>query len=156
MNQGISTLQGPHHVAQKLRSTTLPLYSESFTVAPVASFRAKSGVGLRSFADFKWKLSGIGASQEARIATAAAKSAQRRIERTVSFCPRMVLLYDPITLRRACRPAGAPQTSAGESGVARRQACIRRAREARRTARPRYRRSFRKRSGARLESAPEC
>src|SRR5579862_6221407 len=119
MNQGISTLQGPHHVAQKFRSTTLPLYWESFTVAPVASFRAKSGVGLRSFTDFKWKLSGIGASQEARIATAAARSAQRRIERTVSLCPCMLPLYrDAPAVKQVLRkPAPANPTRADRQRI---------------------------------------
>src|SRR5205085_22642 len=50
MNQGISILQGPHHVAQKFTRTTFPLRSESLSVAPVASLREKSGAGLRSFA----------------------------------------------------------------------------------------------------------
>src|SRR5579885_2918123 len=49
MNQGISILQGPHQVAQKLSRTTFPLKSESFTVFPVASLSSKSGAALRSF-----------------------------------------------------------------------------------------------------------
>src|SRR5580704_9551814 len=52
MNQGISTLHGPHQVAQKLSSTTLPLRSESLTFAPVASLSAKSGAERRSLAGF--------------------------------------------------------------------------------------------------------
>src|SRR5215831_8380051 len=45
MNQGISTLQGPHHVAQKFNRTTLPFCSASFTGAPVESVKLKSGAG---------------------------------------------------------------------------------------------------------------
>src|SRR5580692_9803180 len=48
MNQGISILQGPHHVAQKLSTTTLPLKSESRRATPFASLRMKSGAGFRS------------------------------------------------------------------------------------------------------------
>src|SRR5271167_4526038 len=50
MNQGISILQGPHHVAQKLSNTTLPLKSESRKGAPLASLRLKSGAVFRSSA----------------------------------------------------------------------------------------------------------
>ena len=48
-NQGISTLQGPHQVAQKLRSTALPLYSDKVTTLPSESFSLNSGAFLRSF-----------------------------------------------------------------------------------------------------------
>lgn len=50
MNQGISTLQGPHQVAQKLSRTALPLYSDSETTLPSASFNLNSGAFLRSLA----------------------------------------------------------------------------------------------------------
>src|SRR5271168_576168 len=50
MNQGISILQGPHHVAQKFSNTTLPLKSESRKGAPFASLRMKSGAAFRSSA----------------------------------------------------------------------------------------------------------
>ena len=50
-------LQGPHHVAQKLSSSTLPLKSESRKGAPFASLRLKSGAAFRSSA----KLSSVGA-----------------------------------------------------------------------------------------------
>src|SRR5271157_3846724 len=43
MNHGISTLQGGHHVAQKLRTTALPRKSAKRMVLPVKSFSAKSG-----------------------------------------------------------------------------------------------------------------
>src|SRR5712671_4635850 len=42
-NHGISILQGPHQVAQKLRSTALPRKSESFTVLPSRDCSSKSG-----------------------------------------------------------------------------------------------------------------
>src|SRR5690349_18230651 len=41
-NEGISTLQGPHHVAQKLRMTTLPLKSVIFTGTLYSFFSTKS------------------------------------------------------------------------------------------------------------------
>src|SRR6185295_8460515 len=40
-NHGISILQGPHHVAQKSRSTTLPLSDASFTSLPSTSLSVK-------------------------------------------------------------------------------------------------------------------
>src|SRR5277367_2183246 len=52
MNQGISTLHGPHQVAQKFRRTTLPRRSDSLTVLPAASLSAKSGAAIRSFSGF--------------------------------------------------------------------------------------------------------
>src|SRR5882757_8588202 len=42
-NHGISILQGPHQVAQKLRSTALPRKSESLTVFPPSDCSSKSG-----------------------------------------------------------------------------------------------------------------
>src|SRR3954447_5779828 len=41
MNQGISILQGPHQVAQKSSSTTLPLSDASFTSLPSTSLSTK-------------------------------------------------------------------------------------------------------------------
>jgi hypothetical protein len=41
MNHGISILQGPHQVAQKSSSTTLPLSDASFTSLPSTSFSVK-------------------------------------------------------------------------------------------------------------------
>src|SRR4051812_8859033 len=41
MNHGISILQGPHHVAQKSSSTTLPLSDASFTSLPSTSLSVK-------------------------------------------------------------------------------------------------------------------
>src|SRR3984893_4554890 len=41
MNQGISILQGPPHVAQKSSSTTLPLNAESFTSLLFRSLNVK-------------------------------------------------------------------------------------------------------------------
>ena len=49
MNQGISILQGPHQVAQKFSSTTLPAIVGKLHRLPLASFRVKSGAVLRSF-----------------------------------------------------------------------------------------------------------
>jgi len=45
-NQGVITLQGPHQVAQKYRSTVRPRKSESRTVSPLTDSRVKSGAGL--------------------------------------------------------------------------------------------------------------
>src|SRR6185295_8515570 len=42
MNHGISTLQGPHQVAQKSSRMTLPLKSDSFTSLFVTSLSTKS------------------------------------------------------------------------------------------------------------------
>jgi len=47
MNQGISTLQPPHVVAQKLSNTTLPLYCDNFTGEPVESRRTNPGAAFR-------------------------------------------------------------------------------------------------------------
>jgi hypothetical protein len=47
MNQGISILQGPHQVAQKLSNTTLPLQSASETWTPFASARVKFAAAFR-------------------------------------------------------------------------------------------------------------
>src|SRR5689334_23557858 len=41
MNQGISILQGPHHVAQKSSRITLPLNADSFTSRFDRSFSVK-------------------------------------------------------------------------------------------------------------------
>src|SRR5947208_12567115 len=40
-NSGISVLHGTHHVAQKLRTMTLPLKSASFTLLSSESFSVK-------------------------------------------------------------------------------------------------------------------
>src|SRR5207253_9616022 len=42
-NSGISMRQGPHHVAQKSRITTLPLKSDRWTFLPETSASSKSG-----------------------------------------------------------------------------------------------------------------
>src|SRR5690348_4189616 len=47
-NQGISVLQPPHQVAQKLSNTTPPLNDERRIGLPAASFKVKSMAGLRS------------------------------------------------------------------------------------------------------------
>src|SRR5688572_32507082 len=49
-NPGISALHGPHHVAQKFRSTTLPLYADSDTSLPSTSFIVKSKLACLAFA----------------------------------------------------------------------------------------------------------
>src|SRR6266576_3200933 len=53
MNQGISTWQPSHQVAQKFTRTTLPLRSASLTSLPSISFRLKSGARLRSLGGFR-------------------------------------------------------------------------------------------------------
>src|SRR3954454_12161147 len=50
MNQGISILQGPHHVAQKSSSTTLPFRAASLTSLPSTSLRAKFRLAALAFA----------------------------------------------------------------------------------------------------------
>src|SRR5258707_3128220 len=64
MNQGISILQGPHHVAQKLSSTTLPLKSESRRGAPFASLRLRSGAAFRSSATLSSLRAWLGAEEQ--------------------------------------------------------------------------------------------
>src|SRR5271154_1774618 len=64
MNQGISILQGPHHVAQKLSNTTLPLKSESRRGAPFASLRLKSGAAFRSSATLSSVRAWLGAEEQ--------------------------------------------------------------------------------------------
>src|SRR5579862_6197838 len=81
MNHGISILQGPHQVAQKSSSTTLPLKSDNFTVLPWASFKAKSGATLRSLSSFTaafTDLCGAQAVTPSATATVAAR-VQRRM-----------------------------------------------------------------------------
>src|SRR5579862_5347998 len=46
INQGISILQGPHQVAQKLRRTALPRKSERRVILPSRDSREKSGAGV--------------------------------------------------------------------------------------------------------------
>src|ERR1700753_3784401 len=43
-SRGISTRQGPHHVAQKLTSTTLPLRSSSFDSLPSSDLKVNEGI----------------------------------------------------------------------------------------------------------------
>src|SRR3954469_22625171 len=50
MNHGISILQGPHHVAQKSSSTTLPFSEASFTSRPSTSLSAKFRLAGLAFA----------------------------------------------------------------------------------------------------------
>src|SRR5271155_151232 len=64
MNQGISILQGPHHVAQKFSNTTLPLKSESRKGAPFASPRLKSGAAFRSSATLSSLRAWLGAEEQ--------------------------------------------------------------------------------------------
>src|ERR1039458_391476 len=46
MSQGVSTLQGAHQVAQKLRASALPLKSASETFLPLRSSSVNGGAGL--------------------------------------------------------------------------------------------------------------
>src|SRR5262245_61728403 len=50
MNDGISSLQGPHHVAQKFRTMTLPLKSARRTSAPFMSFTVNARFALPDLA----------------------------------------------------------------------------------------------------------
>src|SRR5271163_1269892 len=64
MNQGISILQGPHHVAQKLSNTTLPIKSESRKGLPLASLRLKSVAAFRSSATLSSARAWLGAEEQ--------------------------------------------------------------------------------------------
>src|ERR1035438_856485 len=75
MNQGISILHGPHHVAKKSNSTTFPLYSSRCTVLPSASFSANSGAGLRS-------VTGLTGGADFTARDSGAKTAQRHTARS--------------------------------------------------------------------------
>src|SRR5579863_3451468 len=52
ISQGVSILHGPHHVAQKLISSGLPLKLESETVCPLRFSRTKSGAALPTREDW--------------------------------------------------------------------------------------------------------
>src|SRR5712691_3589427 len=77
ISQGISTRQGPHHVAQKFTSTTLPLYCASVTSLPSRSLKVTSGAGtgvsaaltkgLPSFVDMR-STTIVSATNAARVA----------------------------------------------------------------------------------------
>src|SRR5580692_10023450 len=54
ISHGISSLQGPHHVAQKFSRTALPLYSESETDLPSTVFRVKEGAGFSRKSGSPW------------------------------------------------------------------------------------------------------
>src|SRR5947199_8194339 len=95
MNQGISILQGPHQVAKKSSSTTLPLYSSRWTVFPLASLSANSGAGWRSCSGFTlaaaftvrgWLEQPV---KKHAASSAAAKTAVRRNADTDSFLIRL-------------------------------------------------------------------
>src|SRR3954464_10798514 len=60
MNHGISILQGPHQVAQKSSSTTLPFSEASLTSLPSTSFSAK------------FRFAGLASAAQALVAGAAA------------------------------------------------------------------------------------
>ena len=49
MRSGISTRHGPHQVAQKLTSTTLPRHSAEEIVLPLMSVTLNSGTSIGSF-----------------------------------------------------------------------------------------------------------
>src|SRR5271163_425643 len=78
MNQGISILQGPHHVAQKLSNTTLPLKSESRKGAPFASLRLKSGAAFRSSATLSSVRAWLGAEEQPTSSEVASAMAANR------------------------------------------------------------------------------
>ena len=70
---GISRMQGPHQVAQKSSTTTLPLSEARLTFPPLMSGRSKAGAGRLS-------ARGVGAPH------AAARNADaRRIRRNIDF-----------------------------------------------------------------------
>src|SRR5262249_54226372 len=79
MNHGISTLQGPHHVAQKSISTTLPLSDVSFTSLLFRSLSVKfrfAGFALAGHAPAaatsSWPKGHSGTAGRVRIASASA------------------------------------------------------------------------------------
>src|SRR5580693_1054284 len=104
MNQGISILQGPHHVAQKLSSSTLPLKSESRRGAPFASLRLKSGAAFRSSATLSSVRAWLGAEEQptsSEVASAmAAKGPSMDNEGTLKTPPWDCSLGGPAELHR--------------------------------------------------------
>src|ERR1700730_5455726 len=78
MNQGISVLHPWHHVAQKFRTTTLPLKSESFTGLPDASFNVKSGAILRSASGFTSVLTTTAPDAVVRLCQTATEQSRQR------------------------------------------------------------------------------
>src|SRR3954451_17862704 len=88
INQGISILQGPHQVAKKSSSTTLPLYSSSRTVLPLASLRANSGAGWRSTSGFTLAACTEGVREQPvnrQAASSAAAGTEKRSASTDNF-----------------------------------------------------------------------
>src|ERR1700691_444941 len=69
MNSGISTLQPPHQVAQKLSRTTLPPKPDSLTDFPDASCKSKSGAIFRASTGFTAACNGREAEKLWKIAT---------------------------------------------------------------------------------------
>src|SRR5579863_9161900 len=82
---GISTLHGPHHVAQKLSTTIFPRRSLSLTLAPCAS-RSVRAAGLPASAD--------------ALTAAGANAAQSNVRAAASMNRRMVVPPQAIKIKR--------------------------------------------------------
>src|SRR5439155_19920206 len=76
---GISTLQGPHHVAQKFSTITLPANELSATSLPFVSFRVK----FRS-AGFRFGAPSAGPEAAAAVLKAVAMVSRAKIDRFIS------------------------------------------------------------------------
>ena len=70
---GISLMQGPHQVAQKSTTTTLPSRAARLSRPPLRSGRSKAG------AVFTWDVFGAGPQAAKRSTTPRAESSRKRI-----------------------------------------------------------------------------
>src|SRR5450432_1253870 len=69
MNQGISVWQPWHQVAQKFTRPTFPLRSVSLTSLPFASFKLKSGAGVRPLGGLRLAWTGADGNRLCQTAT---------------------------------------------------------------------------------------
>src|SRR3990172_9507404 len=96
MNQGISTLQGPHHVAQKSRRMTFPLSALRATSFPVRSFSVKLRFAILASAEHPAGLAACPATGDTVVASSTSPTATRVQRLGVT-----VIRYDP-----SVRPSG--------------------------------------------------
>src|SRR4051812_38535005 len=101
MNQGISILQGPHQVAQKSSSTTLPFSEASLTSLPSTSLSVKLRLaGLASAAHFD--VAGGGAAVALAVASTGSKCDSNELGSVSSANPRHA---PPATIHFTMQPA---------------------------------------------------
>src|SRR6185295_16823682 len=79
MKPGISSRQGGHHVAQKSRTTTLPLKSDSLTALPSTSLSSQAGATLGSSVAQAGGAPGVNKYSAAVTPTASASRLRRLI-----------------------------------------------------------------------------